>query len=98
MRHLHRVKRTNKKNDVEKHFAIRCIQRIGYVPDFRELVKSIQQNQLEFHDRQSNRITRWKWVDPISGIRCILPYDNQRKQVVTILFDWDNKTEIIDNA
>lgn len=79
-------KRFNKRETVDRHFAIRCLQRLGHLPDVKDLVNKIQQNELEFFDRQSNRITRWLWTDLITNIPCILVYDKIRKQVVTILF------------
>lgn len=69
------------------HFSIRCLQRLGYIPDRRELIKLIQEAKLIFLDRQSNRVTRWLWTDPVKGINCILPYDKERKQVITVLFN-----------
>ena len=89
----------SKKKTVDKHFAARCIQRLGYVPDSKELVKQIQDGKLEFHYRESNRITHWKWLDPIKGINCILIYDKDRKQIVTVLFEdtkmyLDNQREL----
>lgn len=89
MRHIRKSKKRKqtKKNTVERHFAARCMQRLGYVPDFNEIVCQIQMGKLEKYDRQSNRLTRWKWRDPVHGISCILPYDKERKQVVTILFE-----------
>lgn len=77
----------SKKKTVDKHFAARCIQRLGYVPDTSELVRKIQKNQLEFFMKESNRVTHWKWVDPVNNISCILPYDKERKQVITVLFE-----------
>lgn len=76
----------NKKSTVDKHFAERCVQRLGYVPDVGVLVQKIIKNELLFLDRQSNRVTRWLWKDPVRGVDCILPYDKERKQVITVLF------------
>lgn len=77
----------NKKNSEDFHFAKRCIERIGYVPDTKEIVKQIQKNELEFIERQSNRITLFKWVEPITKTNCHVVYDKQRKRLVTILFE-----------
>ena len=77
----------SKKHAQEKHFANRCLQRIGYVPDYKELVHKIQMNKLEFFERQSNRVTKFKWIEPVFNTHCILVYDNSRKQIVTVLFD-----------
>ena len=80
------AKRKSKSNTVDVHFAVRCVQRLGYVPDTKELIKGIQLGKMEFYDKQSNRVTRWLWTDPINKIECILPYDKERKQLITILF------------
>lgn len=90
MRHTRKSRKPNsrtKKTMVERHFASRCIQRLGYIPDFNSLVTKIQNQELQLYDRQSNRVTRWKWIDPVHGISCILPYDGIRKQLITILFE-----------
>lgn len=79
--------RRTKKINVDTHFAIRCMERLGYIPDRKELVKSIKDGKLEFYSKQSNRVTRWLWTDPINNIRCILPYDKDRKQIITVLFE-----------
>lgn len=85
------LKGKSKKKAVNNHFASRCIQRLGYIPDFKELVRSIQSNKLTLMDRQSNRVTRWLWTDPVHGVKCILPYDKERKQLITVLFEDINK-------
>ena len=76
----------SKKKSVDSHFEIRCIQRLGYVPKKKDLVQDIQNGKLAFIDRQSNRVTRWLWTDPVHGVECILPYDKDRKQIITVLF------------
>ena len=80
-------RKTTKYQTVNDHFSVRCLQRLGYIPDRRELIKLIQEAKLIFLDRQSNRVTRWLWTDPVKGINCILPYDKERKQVITVLFN-----------
>lgn len=77
---------TNKKKSVDHHFSMRCIQRLGYIPDRKLLVEKIQKGILTFYEKQSNRVTCWLWTDPVSNVECILPYDKDRKQVITILF------------
>ena len=79
-------RKKNKRKTVDNHFAIRCLERLGYIPNKNDLVRAIQNGELEFLERQSNRVTRWSWVDPIKNIECILPYDKERKQVITVLF------------
>ena len=80
------AKKFKKKDIVDIHFAKRCLQRLGYLPDSKDLVNKIQNQELQFVDRQSNRLTRWLWLDKISNIECVLVYDRIRKQLVTVLF------------
>ena len=80
---------------MDDHFSIRCLQRLGYIPDRRQLVSDIQNGKLTFHDRQSNRVTRWLWVDPLSKTECIFPYDKERKQIITVLFKDLNDKKVI---
>lgn len=79
--------RRKKKKTVDNHFSVRCLQRLGYVPNRQELVKKIQNAELEFIERQSNRVTLWRWICPITNIVCVLPYDKERKQLITVLFE-----------
>ena len=76
-----------KRARVNDHCRVRCLQRLGYIPDLDELVKLIQEHRLTLFDKQSNRVTRWKWTDPVHGVQCILPYDKMRKQIITVLFE-----------
>ena len=76
----------SKKRTVQNHFNIRCIQRLGYIPREEDLIKAIQNQELEFVEKQSNRVTKWLWVDPVTNVKCILPYDKCRKQIITVLF------------
>lgn len=80
------AKKFKKKDFVDRHFANRCLQRLGHLPDSKDLVNKIQNQELQFVDRQSNRLTRWLWLDKITNIECVLVYDKIRKQLVTILF------------
>ena len=80
------TKKKSKKKSVDFHFEKRCLQRLGYVPRRDLIVKDIQEGKMKFFDKQSNRVTRWLWTDPLSGTECIIPYDKERKQLVTILF------------
>lgn len=63
----------------EIHFARRCIERIGTVPSQRKLIDMLQKGNLEFLERQSNRITIWKKDD------AVFVYDKGRKTFVTAL-------------
>ena len=67
------------------------MERLGYIPNEGTLVKSIQAGKLKFLHRQSNRVTRWEWTDPLSGTNCILIYDKIRKQIVTVFFKKEYK-------
>ena len=82
-----RRSRRSKKKDVRTHFEKRCLKGLGYLPNEKELIKKIQNQELEFVYRQSCRVTHWKWLDPIFNIACILPYDKERKQIITVLFE-----------
>ena len=79
-------KHFSKKSTVSLHFSKRCLQRLGYIPDESALIKKIQENKLEFLSRQSCRVSRWNWKDPVSGTECILVYDKMRTQIITVLF------------
>lgn len=79
-------KHFSKKSTVSLHFSKRCLQRLGYVPDEANLIKQIQGNKLKFFERQSVRVTKWEWTDPLSGTECILVYDKVREQIITVLF------------
>ena len=80
------MKKKSKKKNVDNHFTLRCLERLGYIPNKNELVRAIQNGELEFLEKQSNRVTRWLWIDPLSKTKCIIPYDKERKQVITVLF------------
>ena len=77
------MKKKSKKQSQEKHFAQSCLKRVGYCLDNEKLVNLIQQNQLEFIDRQSNRITRWKYS--FNNMDYMIVYDKIRKEPVTIV-------------
>ena len=75
--------KNRKKHAQQIHFRKACIKRVGQILDDQVLVKSIQNQELEFIDRQSNRITRWKYSHNNNDFMII--YDKDRKQVVTII-------------
>ena len=79
--------RRNKKRNVDTHFTMRCLDRLGYIPKKEDLVEAIKQGKLEFLKKQSNRVTRWRWTDPVNNIIFILPSDKERKQIITVLFE-----------
>ena len=76
---------TNKKKAIKTHFQRRSSERIGVLLDEKELVKKIQNNELEFFERQSNRVTVFKYEYQDKKYKLI--YDKNRKQIITILFD-----------
>jgi hypothetical protein len=49
----------------------------------RELVRKIQNNEFEFYEKSSNRVTLWKAF--IEDREVILVYDRIRKNIVTVL-------------
>lgn len=75
----------NKKKAIKAHFERRSIERIGVLLDEKELVKKIQANQLEFVERQSNRVTVFR--HSFNGETYRLVYDKLRKQIITVLFE-----------
>ncbi len=75
----------SKKKNVKKHFQKRSLERVGVLLNEKELVRKIQNHELEFVERQSNRKTvfRLKYLDKTYRI----VYDKQRKQIITILYE-----------
>lgn len=58
--------------------------RMQLTPDrHRRLVYDIQNNRLEFVDRQSNRVSRWRFW--FNGKESFVIYDKKRKSIVTFL-------------
>jgi hypothetical protein len=51
----------------------------------RELVARIREGKATFVERQSNRITLWRM--DIRGESCVVVYDKDRKNIVTVLED-----------
>ena len=78
------VMRSKKKN-VKIHFQKRSLERVGVLLNEKVIVNLIQENKLEFIERQSNRITVWRYVFMDKTSRVV--YDKQRKQIVTILYE-----------
>lgn len=76
---------TNKKKSVQSHFFRRSIERVGVLLNEKELIRKIQNNELEFVERQSNRVTVFRYE--YNGKKYRLVYDKNRKQIVTILFE-----------
>ena len=43
-------KKKSKTRAESNHFAIRCLQRLGYIPDENAIIKAIQNGELTFLD------------------------------------------------
>ena len=74
---------TSKKKQVKKHFQKRSLERVGVLLNEKELIQLIQHNKLEFVERQSNRVTIFRYSFMNSVYRLV--YDSMRKQIITIL-------------
>lgn len=85
MRKKKRKKINSKKEAQRHHFEMRTLQRVGQVLNQKELIWKIQNGELEFIERQSNRVSLFRYV--INGTAYKIVYDRQRKQVVTILYE-----------
>lgn len=68
------------------HFTKRCVERLGTPYGQKQLLNLLHNGNLEFVERQSNRITLWKKDD------AVFVYDKSRKTFVTALtYDmWKN--------
>ena len=68
------------------HFTRRCIERLGIHYGQRQLLNLLHGGNLEFVEKQSNRITLWKKDNSV------FVYDKSRKTFVTALtYDmWKN--------
>jgi len=75
--------KNKKKQRQQSHFKDACLKRIGQILDVAGIIKKIQNNELEFIDRQSNRITRWKYS--FNNMDYMIVYDKIRKEPVTIV-------------
>ena len=84
---MRRKKKTKKECQVV-HFQKRCIERVGKLLDRKEIIRQIQDGKLEFIERQTNRVSIWKY--PLEGKDYKIVYDKLRKQVVTI-YELDEK-------
>jgi len=67
------------------HAQRRAFERfgVGFGPaENAEIVRQIQNDEATFHDRSSNRVTRW-WIT-LAGERMLAVYDKKRKVVVSV--------------
>ena len=76
---------SKKQRNMQKHFAIRSIERLGVLLDEKEIIKQIQQGELPFLKRQSNRVSVFRYTRDEKNYRLV--YDKIRKQLITILFE-----------
>lgn len=84
------LKKISKKQSLYFHFNKSCIKRVGRILDQKVIIKQISNNKLEFIDRQSNSVTRWKYI--VDNNEYIICYDTFRGQLITI-FPYNNNTE-----
>jgi len=83
--------RKKKSADLQRHFNMRCMERLGIVLHSDELKKKMQSGELEFVRRQSN--TKSHFLIPKDMLprdftrRVVAVYDSVRHQFVTVLYD-----------
>ena len=83
-------KKQKKARDLKRHFAMRCIQRVGFPIDEVELKKRLVANELTRTWRKSNIKTHFlvpKDMLPVgvpTEIEAV--YDSKRHEFVTVLF------------
>ena len=76
------MRRKTKKEAQKIHFIQRCAQRIGVLLDDKEIVRKIQNNELDFIRRDSHRVTIWRLNFMEKNYKVV--YDKLRKQIITI--------------
>lgn len=80
------MKRRSKSKSERTHAKRRARERFGVnlsEPQFDALIKDIQDNKLEFIERQSNRVTVWRGM--LEDKEAIVVYDSSRKEIVTFI-------------
>jgi hypothetical protein len=75
----------SKKKSIKTHFSLRSIERVGVFLDEKALVKKIQNNELEFIEKQSNRVTVFRFYYKEQAYKLV--YDKTRKQIITVLYE-----------
>ena len=83
----------NKKKASTVHLKRRFYERYNLEitnQDIKEMVRKIQNQQAEFIERQSNRITIWKLQFRDKDYTIV--YDKVRKSIVTVFPEMDEKT------
>ena len=81
-----RKKRVTKAKVMRNHFWQRSIERVGYLVDEKELINLIQTQKLKFIEKQSNRVSVFRWISK-EGKKFRLVYDKIRHQIITILIE-----------
>lgn len=59
------------------------MERLGHYLDQDIIIRQIKNNELAFIDRQSNRVSRWKYT--VDNKEYMICYDSMRKQLITIM-------------
>jgi hypothetical protein len=80
---LFRIKR-NKSKNIKKHFKKRCLERVGICLNSEDIVKKIQNNELEFVSKTSNTRTIFKYICKTTKKEYKVVYDKNKHDVVTI--------------
>ena len=75
----------SKKKAIRIHFQHRSIERAGVLLNEKDLINKIQNGELEFIERQSNRVTVFRYHHKEKTLRLV--YDKTRKQIITVLYD-----------
>ena len=77
-------------SDLQRHFHLRCMERLGIIIHVDELKKRLQEHELKFIRRESNAKTHWlvpKDMLPRGFTRRVIAvYDSIRHQFVTVLY------------
>lgn len=89
-------KKMTKKHSQYIHFDNACITRLGHRLDQNIIIKQIRNNELEFIDRQSHRVSRWKYL--VDNKEYMICYDTARKQLITIIPYKDNMEDNKENT
>ena len=82
-------KKSLKSKNIKRHFRHRCIQRLGFPLNNKELVKKIHNfdptdKTLKFYKKQSLSRTVWIYQNELNNRKYRIVYDKNRKEIVTI--------------
>ena len=75
----------SKRKAQRRHAKRRARERLGirlHDDLLIKMVRRIQAGEMEFHSRQSNRVSRY--MDRIDGEHVLVVYDRHRKTIVTV--------------